>query len=285
MIKVITDTGADLSPEILSTHDISFLPIPITIDGQVFLDRVTVKPSEFFQKLPQLQAAPETVRIAPGVFEKAFSEHLRKYNELICITFSSTLSAIHEAAVLAAEAVDPRKISVIDSESVSLGQGLLVLKAVEMVKAGQTRQAIVEYITTLSKSMEQIVACGSFEMLKRSGRVTTAEAFALPMTKAIPIFQMEEGKLLPLEMIKGPKRVIRFMMEVLARRAHRLDDQIIGISHANNPEIAQHLAQAIRDSFAVKDILIAEIGAAIGSHVGPNTLALFFRRNCRNFYW
>lgn len=278
MIRIITDTGADLDPEVLAANEISFLPISVQLDSQTYEDRVNISPREFYAKLSQAKSTPSTSRIAPYIFEKTFTELLRKYDEVICITVSSGLSAIYEAAALAAKAIDPRRISVIDSKCVSLGQGLLVLKAASLVKEGKTRQEIVETISGIGRRMEHIVAFGSLEMLRRGGRVSNTQAFVGSVLRVIPIFQMEEGKILPFEVVHGPRRMVQFMLEVLERRASRLEGQLIGISHANNLEIAQNLASAIKERFQVADVLISEIGAAIGSHAGPKTLALFFQR-------
>lgn len=278
MVRIITDTGADLEPDVYSANEISFLPISVQLDSQTYEDRVNITPEEFYAKLGQARSTPVTSRIAPYIYEKTFTDILRKHQEIICITVSSGLSAIYEAATLAAEAIDPRRITVIDSRCVSLGQGLVVLKAANLAKKGKSRQEIVETITTSCQRMEHIVAFGSLEMLRRGGRVSNTQAFVGSVLRVTPIFQMEEGKMLPFEVVRGSRRMVQFMLEVLERRASHIEQQLIGISHANNFEMAEELASAIRERFQVADVLISEIGAAIGSHAGPKTLALFFQR-------
>lgn len=278
MIKLITDTGADLALDVFESHDIAYLPIAVHIDDKTFADRVDMQPQEFYEKLAQTQSAPTTSRIAPYAYEKIFEEYLKTHDEILCITFSSCLSAIHESAVMAAEAIAPDRITVIDSKCASLGQGLVVLKAAELIQAGMSRAEIAEEISGMSKRLEHIFACGSLEMLKRGGRVSTVKALVGTVLRVIPILQFEEGRIVPFENVRGTKRMIQFMLETMERRGREIEKQTIGISHADFPEMAELLAEEIRAKFHPKEIIMSEIGAAIGSHSGPKTLALFFQR-------
>lgn len=278
MIKLITDTGADLAPEVYEAHEIAYLPIAVHIDDKTFADRVEIQPHEFYAQLAQTKSAPTTSRIAPYAYEKIFTEYIKTHDEILCITFSSCLSAIHESAVMAAETVAPDRITVIDSKCASLGQGLVVLKAAEMIQAGCSRAEISDEITAMGRRLEHIFACGSLEMLKRGGRVSTVKALVGTVLRVIPILQFEEGRIVPFENVRGTKRMIQFMLETMERRGRELAEQTIGISHADYPEMAGVLADEIRARFNPKEIMISEIGAAIGSHSGPKTLALFFQR-------
>lgn len=278
MIKLITDTGADLAPEVFDSHDIAYLPISVHIDDAAFADRVEIQPREFYEKLSQTKSAPTTSRIPPYAYEKLFEQYLKTHDEILCITFSSCLSAIHESAVMAAGAIAPERITVVDSKAASLGQGLLVLKAAELIKAGRSRSEIAEEVTEMSRRLEHIFACGSLEMLKRGGRVSTVKALVGTVLRVIPILQFEEGRIVPFENVRGTRRMIQFMLETMERRGREWEEQVIGISHADYPEMAIQLADEIRARFRPREIIISEIGAAIGSHSGPKTLALFFQR-------
>lgn len=277
MIKLITDTGADLSPEVFAAHNITFLPIPVHLNGITYQDQVEIKPEEFYQKLSETTEMPSTSRIAPLAYEEVFTEALKEHDEIICITFSSGLSAIYESAYMAAQEVAPDQISVIDSKCASLGHGLVVLKAAELIKAGKSRQEIVEEIERMCKHQEHIFACGSLEMLKRGGRITGSQAFIGSILKVIPILQFDDGKIIPFDKVRGSKKMIQFFLDVMEERGQNLENQVIGISHANDLKTAEKLADAIRERFNVKDIIFTEIGATIGSHAGPKTVALFFQ--------
>lgn len=277
MIKLITDTGADLSIEVFAAHNITYLPIPVQLEGTIYQDQIELKPGEFYQKLAETTEMPSTSRITPLAYEEAYTKALKEYDEIICITFSSELSAIYESAYMTAQEVAPDKISVIDSRCASLGQGLVVLKAAELIKAGKSRQEIVEEIETMCKHQEHIFACGSLEMLKRGGRISGSQALLGTILKVIPILQFDDGKIIPFDKVRGSKKMIQFLLDVMGERGQNLGNQIIGISHANDLKTAEKLADAIRERFKVKDIVFTEIGAAIGSHAGPKTLALFFQ--------
>lgn len=278
MIKIITDTGADLSLEMFADNDITFIPIPVQFGGVTYKDQVDIHPKEFYSMLDNTKEMPSTSRIAPYEYEKLFEKYLSEGHEILCITFSSGLSAIYESAAMTAQNMETDKITVIDSKCASLGQGLVVLRAAELVKAGQSRQAIAADLIDYAGRMEHIFACGSLEMLKRGGRVTTMQAVLGTVLKVIPILQIDDGKIIPYENVRGSKRMIQFMLESMERRGGDIHEQVVGISHANDREMAAVLADSIREKFDPKRIVITEIGAAIGSHSGPQTLALFFQR-------
>ncbi len=278
MIKIITDSGADISPEVFAANDITFLPILVQLDGKEYLDQVDISPKEYYNLLGQTKATPSTSRIPPYEYEKVFTKVLDKYDEVICITFSSGLSATYESAVLAANTVAPDKISVIDSKCASFGQGLAVLRASQLVKEGKTREEIVNEIKDMCNRREHIFSCGSLEMLKRGGRISATQAILGTVLKVIPILQMQNGKIIPFDKVRGNKKMIQFMLDTIENRGNNLHEQVIGISHAGNLKMAETLKEAILERFTVKDILISEIGAAIGSHSGLKTIALFFQK-------
>jgi DegV family protein with EDD domain len=277
MIKIITDSGCDLSPELIAEHNITVIPIPVQIGGKWYKDGVDITNEEFYRLVRTEKENPTTAAISPYEFEKVFREIEKNGEEAVYISFSSKLSAIHNTVLSVKNTINFQGVDIVDSKCASLGQGLVVLEAARLAREGNSRQGIVEKISAMRDRMEHIFAVGSLEMLKRGGRITGKQAFIGSILNVKPILQFEDGSIIPFDKVRGNKKVISFLIDTMKERGKNLEEQILGISHADNWEFAESLAASIREQCKVKNIIITEIGAAIGSHAGPDTLALFFQ--------
>ncbi|MBM7557325.1 DegV family protein [Halanaerobacter jeridensis] len=276
-IKIVTDSGADLSTELIKHYNIELIPIPVEINNQQYKDSVDITPDEFYQKLDDVSDKPTTSRITPHQFNDIFSDLLEKYEEVIYISFSSQLSGIYESAVMAQKKIDSDNLTIIDSKAASLGQGLIAIKAAKLAQEGKRKKEIINSINNLITTIEHIFAVGSLKMLKQGGRISSTKAFIGKLLSITPIAEITpKGKIVSLSKVRGKRKFIRFMIKKMKERGNDLSEQVIGISHAQNQELAQTLEQKIKDEFQVEDIIITKIGAAIGSHAGPGTVALFF---------
>ena len=124
--------------------------------------------------------------------------------------------------------------------------------------------------------MEHIFAVGSLDMLKRGGRISAGKAFIANVLNIKPILHFQDGKIIPLDKVRGKKRMMDYLIQIMDERADNIEDQLIGINHSANRKLAESLKDKIEKKYNVKEFLISEIGAAIGSHVGHNTVSVFF---------
>ena len=279
-IKIVTDSGADLSQELIDKYNIELIPIPVEVNNQQYKDYIDISPTEFYEKLAQTDSKPTTSRITPHRFTTIFKELLAEYEEVIYISFSSELSGIYESATMAQKNIDSEKLAVIDSKAASLGQGLIALKAAQLAAEGVNKTEIINTINHLVTTIEHIFAVGSLDMLKQGGRISSTKAFIGKLLNITPIAEItSEGKIVSLSKVRGKRKFIRFMTKKMKERGNDLSEQVIGISHAQNENLAKTLAQNIKEEFQVEDVIITKIGAAIGSHAGPGTVALFFYNN------
>ncbi|WP_027339918.1 DegV family protein [Halonatronum saccharophilum] len=277
-IKIITDSGSDLTKELIEDYDISVLPIPVKLGESNYKDGEDITPEEFYQKLEESDSLPVTSMITPYTFEEKFKSVLEDYDQIIYISFSSQLSGICNSARIAAKIVDQERIYVIDSKAATLGLGLIVLKAAKLLKEGNDKDVIIKEVEDMIERIEHIFAVGSLDMLKKGGRISSTKALVGSLLNITPILEVtQEGKIVPLSKVRGEKRFIKYMIDVMKERGDLLKEEAIGISHGNNLQLAQKLAERIKKEFGLEDILITQLGAAIGSHAGPGTVALFFQ--------
>ncbi len=278
MIKIVTDSASDLSKELVEQYNIEVVPIPVQIGENNYKDGDDITNKEFYQKLELIEGIPTTSQITPYTFKEKFTELLSKYDHIIYVSFSSQLSGIYNSAKMAKQIVGSEKITVIDTKAASLGLGLVVLKAAELVKKGAEKEEVVAATKEISQKMKHIFGVGSLDMLKKGGRISGATAYIGNLLNIIPILQVnEKGEIVPLSKARGEKRFFNYMIDYLKEHGANLSEQRIGISHGDCPDKADKLKNMIEEEFEIGEIVITKIGAAVGSHTGSGTLTLFFQ--------
>ncbi|HHV16616.1 MAG TPA: DegV family protein, partial [Gelria sp.] len=196
--------------------------------------------------------------------------------EIIYIAFSSGLSGTYQSACIARDMVNPERITVIDSESASVGYGLTVIRAIQDIAAGKSKEEVIAGIKDNIERIQHIFIVGNFEMLKRGGRISATSAALGNLLNIKLIAHFIDGKIHPLEKAHGIKKAKKRLLEVMEERGYRLSEQLIGINYSNDLEGALEIKKLIENKFGCQEFVISEIGAAIGSHVGAGTYSVFF---------
>ncbi|OEH91654.1 DegV family protein [Bacillus solimangrovi] len=278
-IRIITDSGCDLSNEILEQLNITCVPFGVHIDGVDYLDRETIEIQTVYEELEKGKIA-KTSQVSPAILEETFTNVAKENETAIFIAFSSHLSGTYQTAVMMKESVASQypnlNLTVIDSKSGSLGQGLIVQRAAEMVKKHKNLNEIIQVIKQLSNHIEHIFTVDSLEHLYRGGRISRTSAFVGGLLNIKPILHLDDGKLFPFEKIRGRKKLIKRLLEIVEERGSKIAQQTIGITHGNDEESALKLKELVKEKFGAKDFLIQPLGSAIGAHTGTGALALFF---------
>ncbi|TDT47636.1 DegV family protein [Fonticella tunisiensis] len=277
-IKIYTDSSCDLDVDVLNDLGVKMIPLTVHFGDELYKDRVTIGTREFYEKLKNNKELPKTSQINPAVFKEEFQKGLDEGYHIIYIAFSSRLSGTYQSGRVARDMLDKESIDVIDSKAASVGLGLIVREAAVMVKEGKTREEIIERVEYLKDRMEHIFAVGSLDMLKKGGRISTAQAVIGTLLNVKPILQFDDGAIIPYDRVRGEKGIIKKMIETMKERGYEIDKQVIGLSYAGDSALCMELKKEIEKVFGVKEFLISEIGPVIGSHAGPGTLALFFLR-------
>ena len=278
-VKIITDSCSDLPQDIVDKYDIRLLNIPVNIKNKVYYDRYDLKPLKFYQLLTEKKEVPKTSRITPEKFKEVYQQYLDEYEHILVISFSSELSGILESAVVAKRECESERITVIDSKAASVGQGLLVYQAAKMFAEGNSLKEVVAKIADDAARLEHVFAVGDLEMLKRGGRISKTKAVVANVLNIKPILHIKDGKILPYDKIRGKKKMIKYLVNEVAKKADNPEDQILALTYSQNKKLALKLKKEIENEFSPREILISEIGAAVGSHAGPGTLAVVYKNS------
>ncbi|MFT9600097.1 DegV family protein [Mesobacillus sp.] len=278
-VKIMADSACDLPLSFYEENDAILFPLKVLINGNEYEDLRTIQPKEVYDQI-RAGNLPKTSQASPAGFKEAFTELAENKQDGIYIAFSSQLSGTYQTAVMIAEQVKEDypdfNLSIIDTKCASLGHGLVVMEAVRMAKENFSKEEIVEAVQFHSQHMEHLFTVDDLDHLAKGGRVSKASAFVGGLLNIKPLLNVEDGKLVPLEKIRGKKKLLRRIIDVMKERGEAFEHQVVGISHADDLETATEMKNMIMEELHAKDVFITSIGAAVGSHTGPGTIAIFF---------
>lgn len=282
-VKILTDSGCDLPNNIIEEYNIDILPIILINDDKEYFDKVTINPEKVYEDMRNGQSY-KTAQISANSFKERFLKYGENKESVIYISFSSGLSGTYQTSVIVRDLILEEQarldldIDIVDTKAASGGFGLIVLQAAKLAKEGKSKNEILKAIEFYKINMEHIFTVDDIEYLFRGGRVTKTQAFVGGLLSIKPVLHVEDGKLIPLEKVRGKTKVYKKMLDIMADRSKNaiLKEQTIGITHGDNLEGANKLKSLIMERFGVERFFINIIGGAIGAHSGPGTLAIFF---------
>lgn len=279
---LLIDSSSDLPAGYVENNEFHVLGLTCIFKGKEYEDDFgkTLEYKYFYNAMREGEV-PTTSQINTYRFEEVFRKYAKEGKPVIYIGFSSALSGCISAAMTAKDNVlkefRDADITVIDTKSASLGEGLLVYYACEMLKEGSTKQEIVDWIENNKLKVNHWFTVEDLVYLKRGGRLSTASTVIGTILDIKPVMHVDnEGRLIPVTKVKGRKKSLKALAEKLEESIVRSEEQIIAISHGDCIEDVEYLKDLILKRCQVKDIIINNVGPVIGSHSGPGTVALFF---------
>lgn len=278
-VKILTDSASDLPLSFYEENNVILLPLKVHLDDTEYVDLLTIDPKTVYQAIREGKV-PKTSQVSPQVFEETFTKMAKNGEDGIYIAFSSELSGTYQTAVMMLDQVKETypdfKLTIIDTKCASLGFGLIVKEAARLAKENSSKEEILQDIAFRCQHMEHLFTVHDLDYLAKGGRVSKASAFLGGLLNIKPLLNVEDGKLVPIEKHRGKKKLLRRIIEIMRERGKSLDQQIIGISHADDEETALEMKELIAQEFNPKEFYINSIGSAIGSHTGSGTIAIFF---------
>lgn len=278
-ITIIADSACDLPLSYLEEHQVAVFPLMVHLNDEQFEDLITIQPLTVYEAMRNGQA-PVTSQASPQRMKDTFQQIAKNNGKAIYIAFSSELSGTYQTAVMMLEQVKEDyphcDITIIDTRSASLGYGLIVKNAIKLAKEKKTKEEIIKSVYFYRDHMEHLFTVDNLDYLARGGRLSKASAFVGGLLNIKPLLNVEDGKLIPLEKIRGRKKVLRRIIDIMEERGVALNKQIVGISHGDDEETALEMKRAIQKRFGTTKFFINTVGSVIGAHAGPGTIAIFF---------
>lgn len=279
---ITADSNSDLLPDFIEDKKIGIIPHYYDLNGITYGDEINLTPKEFYDKMRE-GIMPTTMASNPEVIRNTFRSYIEQGLDILHISFSSALSGgcsnVMTGALEICEEYPEAKIIVIDTLNASMGEGMMVMKAVELKEWGRSLEETAAWIEEHKFDVCVRFIVDDLKHLYRGGRISKTSAMVGTMINVKPILHIDmEGQLVPMSTVRGRKKALNSifndMMECLGD--YRAKSDAICIAHGDASDDAELLASMVRESLPHKNVYINYVSPSIGSHSGPGTIGLCF---------
>ena len=277
-VKLVSDSACDISQSEARKLNITILPLKTFIDGVEYLDGVTLTPAEFYDKLEACKELPTTSQLSPAEFEDVFRPAAENGDEVVVITISGKLSGTLQSAAIAA-ADYPGKIWVVDSESVTIGQRILLMYAVGLRDAGASGQEIAEQLNRIKSRVCLLARVDTLEYLVRGGRLSKTAGLAGTVLHIKPVLSVEDGEVKVLGKARGSKQSSNMLTDFIQKKGGIDFNLPVMLAYSGTDDAL--LKGYIDNSRALWEghldsLPMTMIGSTISTHAGPGAIAVAF---------
>jgi hypothetical protein len=279
-VAIVVDSAADVPEALLESLEIHVVPVRVHFGNQSYLDKVTLTPEEFYRELERNPEHPKTSQPPPGDFRRLYEFLASHYESVVSISLSSRVSGTYNAAVGAAQRIADGRVRVVDSASVSLGQGLLAIRAAELAERGASAADVEAAALAVRAHIRTFAVTATLDYAVRGGRIPPAARTLSKLLRLSPVLHTTtEGYVKPCGVIWGHGQPRRRFARFIARRLEPRATYRVLVGHGNSEDAAQELLRDLRDAIeAIGGRLeLAEVltlGTALGVHGGPGMLVV-----------
>lgn len=276
-IKITSDSTCDLCNEVIEKYGIGIIPLAVIMEEKVYHDGVDIKPADIFASVKKTGVLPKTSAPSVEEYTEFFTRNLEGYDALIHYNISAKASSSHDNALTAAKAFCG-KVFVVDSMALSTGQGLLVVKACDLVAEGKTPQEIVEITEGLRSHLNTSFVPDALDYLHKGGRCSLAALMGAKVLKLHPLISMKDGQMYAKKKYMGGiERCLKTYVNDLANEYKNYDKRRCFITHSScEPEVVQKVREQVENLFGFDEVIETIAGCVVTSHCGKNTLGVLF---------
>lgn len=280
---IMSDSSCDLSQEIINKYEIPIVPLYVSFDEKNYLkENKDITVDDFYAKLKSEDAVPKTSLPSIQDYSIVFKEYLDKGFDIICFNLSSELSGSHQSAINASnilkEEYPERIIKIIDSKTVTIAQGLLVLQAIDMKSNGLSIDDISANIERSKNNSFILFTVDNLEFLQKGGRIGKVTALAGSLLNIKPIITIKEGVLEPHSKVRGRKKSLSELLRIFEEQiGEDYDNYDIAVAYADCESDADFMINTLKQKYGTKiNCKKTKIGIIIGSHAGPSAIGIGF---------
>ena len=272
VVKVVTDSTSDLSPQIVNELGISVVPLNVHFGEVTYRDGIDLSAEEFFQKLVSSPILPTTTQPSVGAFLEIYNALAEETNEIVSIHISAKLSGTYNSALVAKNSLEKDcRIEVMDSLQATMATGLIVIAAARAAKAGANLDEVLAVARKAISQMRIRALLDTLEYLQKGGRIGKAQAFLGTILNVKPLIKLEDGEVHPVERVRSRARAIQHLCDFVQSFPHISD---MAIMHSATPEEAEALADRLDPVFPKNRVHIASFGPVMGTYTGPGALGI-----------
>ena len=277
-VKIVTDSACDLADADTNALNIEVVPLTIRFGNEEFVDRRDLSPKEFWRRVAASPVLPETAAPSPGAFEQAYRRAASEgATAVVCINLSSKLSATYASAELAATSVRPGiDVRVVDSLSITMGQGSMVRVAATMAAAGAGPDEIIATVEAMKSRTRVYGALDTLDNLKKGGRIGGAKALIGSLLSVKPLLDISTGAVEELGRQRTRSNALAHLTaKVMAAKNEYGSIENLAVMHGDADD-ADQIVDQLSVAFPRDRIVQGQIGAVIGTHGGPRVVGITF---------
>lgn len=275
-VRILIDSTTDVTPDV--RERVKVVPLTIRFGDEEYIDGVTITHQQFYEKLVESDVLPTTSQATPDVFEQAFREAVEAGESVVAITLASKLSGTYQSAMIAAQDY-AGKVFVVDSQTVTIGAGILAELALHLADEGLSAAEIAEQITRERDHVRLIAMLDTLEYLKRGGRISPTLAFAGGLLSIKPVVSLREGAIEILGKARGSKQGNNLLVkEIQNAGGVRFDKPLLlGYTGLSDALLQKYITDsAFLWEGHVDTLSIEQVGSVVGTHAGPGAVAIAF---------
>ena len=281
-IAIVTDSNSGITQEMGKTMGIHVIPMPFFIDGELFLEDITLTQEEFYKRLGE-DSDISTSQPSPGEVMECWDELLKEYDEIVHIPMSSGLSSTCHAAQSLSQEYEG-KVCVVDNQRISVTQKQSVEDAIVLRDAGKSAAETKEILEAEKLQASIYITVDTLKYLKKGGRITPAAAALGTVLNLKPVLQIQGDKLDAFSKVRGWKAAKRTMLKAIEkdleeRFSEVREDMVLGMAYTCSKEEAQEWKQEISEKFPGYEIVEGPLSLSVACHIGPGAMAVTCMKN------
>lgn len=272
-VRIVIDSTADLAESLKSRFTV--VPLSVNFGTESFIDGVTIDHQQFYEKLVTGDVMPTTSQPTPDSFAKVYQEAMDAGEEVVVLTIASKLSGTYQSATIAAMDFPEGRIHIVDTETVTIGAGILAERALELADSGKSAAEIAAALNEEKKQVHLVALLDTLEYLKRGGRISKTVAFAGGLLSIKPVIGIGDGEINMLGKARGAKQGFS-MLTQLVEQAGGIDSNrpvLLGYTGQSDAQMQKYAAENA-DMLVKADRTV--IGSVVGTHAGPGAFAVAF---------
>lgn len=273
MIKIICDSISDLPIEIIEKYNIDIVPLTVIFDNKEYLAGETLTTKEFYKILRDTDIMPKTSQATYVQFKSAFEKY-DENTEIIYIAGSSTASGTYQSSMLAKNDGHDN-VSIFDTQNLSIGSALFVIKACEMVENGCSVEEIILSLEKLKNDVEVVFSVDTSEYLKMGGRISSTKAALGNLLSIKPILEVKDGLVVQKSQVRGKKQIYSTLAKTIVEKFGKdLKSRTIIIGCGDNIEDLEIMKESLEKEAEISNVYFVNIGCVVCSHSGPGVMGI-----------
>jgi len=271
-VKVVTDSLSDITSDMAEGLGLTVVPVYVRFGDKVYRDRIEITTDEFYYRLSHDDIWPTTTQPTPADFAEVYNRLANETDEILVVTLSTKLSGTYESALHAKRMVEKEcRIEVIDSETVVMGLGLIVIVAARAAQAGASLDELTALVRGAIPRSHAVMSFDTLKYLAKGGRIGKAQGLLGSLLSVKPILTVKDGVVSPLTRVRSRAAGMDYLCNYVAGLAHVEE---LAVEHATTPDEADMLVERLSLVFPRERIYRSTVSPVIGTYVGPHVLSV-----------